>query len=492
MRNILGKYSNYQNVLFISLFFGIIYALISFVNHYMFRTYALDLGAYTNALYDYAHGQWNDSTVFKPVAENLLADHFDIYLMLFSPLSFIFGTYTLLVVQILAVLFGGYGVYVFFKASNKSSVAIFATIYFYLFFGVFSALSFDYHSNVVAATLVPWLFYAVHQKRLWLATFLMLCIIIAKENMSLWLAFILLGMTIEYYKEVWLRYYLLIASVVSFACFFIIISVVMPAFSNAGVYPHFHYSALGNNFSEALVFLLSHPLDSFKILFTNHIQSVNGDYVKLELHVLLVVSGLLFLLRKPQYLVMLIPIYFQKLFHDNVAMWGVANQYSIEFAPILAIGIFKVLSDFKHTKWIKPIAVVVLLLTLGATLKIMDNSVIWFDKKRIRFYQAQHYQQVYDVKSVHKLLSSIPKEAVVSTQTVFLPHLSLRDKVYQFPIIKDATYIVYTEQENTYPLTKKAFQAKIQAIEASGQWDVVHKGSINILLKRDTKSGDKR
>ena len=91
-----------------------IYTLISWVNHYCFRTYTLDLGAYTNALYDYAHFSWNDSTAFKAIPENLLADHFDLYLPLFSPLIFIFGTYTLLVVQLVAVLFCGIGGYCYF------------------------------------------------------------------------------------------------------------------------------------------------------------------------------------------------------------------------------------------------------------------------------------------------------------------------------------------------------------------------------------------
>ena len=57
--------------------FVAIYSLISFVNHYNFRTYALDLGAYTNAIYDYSHFKWNDSTVFKEIQENILADHLD-------------------------------------------------------------------------------------------------------------------------------------------------------------------------------------------------------------------------------------------------------------------------------------------------------------------------------------------------------------------------------------------------------------------------------
>jgi len=159
------KIKDHKYIVLISLFFGVIYSLISLVNHYYFRTYALDLGVYTNALYDYIRFQSNDSCVFKNVGENLLADHFDLYLIFFSPLSLLFGTYTLLIVQIIAVLYGGIGVYTFFKKIKKNiPVAFFATIYFYVFFGVFAAISFDYHSNVVAAALIPWLFYSVARR----------------------------------------------------------------------------------------------------------------------------------------------------------------------------------------------------------------------------------------------------------------------------------------------------------------------------------------
>ncbi|MBD79048.1 MAG: hypothetical protein CL840_09030 [Crocinitomicaceae bacterium] len=108
------NYKALYSLYFTILVFGAIYCLISLTNHYNFRTSALDLGLYTNALYDYVHFQWNDSSVFKMYNENLLADHFDLYLILFSPLSLLFGTYTLLVVQIIALLIGGIGAYRFF------------------------------------------------------------------------------------------------------------------------------------------------------------------------------------------------------------------------------------------------------------------------------------------------------------------------------------------------------------------------------------------
>ena len=51
------KYNSWKYLAIILIVFGTVYVLISFVNHYNFRTYALDLGAYTNALYKYAHFQ---------------------------------------------------------------------------------------------------------------------------------------------------------------------------------------------------------------------------------------------------------------------------------------------------------------------------------------------------------------------------------------------------------------------------------------------------
>ncbi|WP_027418429.1 DUF2079 domain-containing protein [Crocinitomix catalasitica] len=465
-------------------FFGVLYALISLVNHYFFRTYALDLGAYNNALFDYVHFQLNDSTVFKETSENLLADHFDIYLILFAPLSLIFGTYTLLIVQIVFLLFGGAGVYAYFKSSEKTApIALMAAVFFYSFFGVFGAVANDYHSNVIAASLIPWFFYLVRYKKILASSFLLLLLILSKENISLWLVFVCLGLGIEYRKDVYRRNYLLIASVFSGICFVIITSVLMPALANNNQYPHFHYSYLGNSSSEALIHLITHPVESISMLFTNHNNSLGGDFVKMELHVLLLFSGLLFLIKKPHYLLMLVPIYFQKLFHDNYSMWGIGGQYSIEFAPILAIGIFMVVAEFKKQNLIKPIGVIIVCLAIGSTFRTMDNTVYFTNKSQIRFYQKSHYQRDYNVAEVHQELSKIPADAVVSAQSSFLPHLSLRDNIYQFPMIKDAEYIIYSEMENTYPLKDEEFIALTNKLKDASEWQVLYDAEV-IILKR--------
>jgi uncharacterized membrane protein len=480
----MGKKQVNSQLIIIIAFFAIIYSLISLINHYNFRTYALDLGLYTNALYDYIHFKWNDSCVFKVISENLLADHFDLYLIIFSPLSLIFGSYTLLIVQITAILIGGIGVYKYFSIiQSNNNLSLFATIYFYLFFGIFSAVSYDYHSNVIAAMIVPWFFYYFRLKNYACTFILLLLLLVSKENISLWILFICLGLLFDYRKDKKAIRYLLVFASISIIYFLLVTYVVMPSISNNGTYPHFHYSALGNNSYEALKYLISHPIECIKMLFINHINHPSGNYVKLELHTFLLISGLFMLCFKPNYLIMLIPIYFQKLFHDNYIIWSIDAQYSIEFAPILTIGVFSVISKYKKRYLVNTLSAIVLIGTLISTIRTMDNTVVYTNKSKIRIYQPRHYKRNYNVKLIHKYINKIPQNAIISAQSPFLPHLALRDNIYLFPIVKDAEYIILSPKEDPYPISKEIFYSKMEKIMNSKKWQKFFENEDLIIFK---------
>lgn len=488
---LLSRLLQHRSILFLSIGFGLLYGCISLVNHYFFRTATLDLGLYTNALYDYAHFQWNDSSTFRDVKENLLADHFDLYLPLWSPLSWIFGTYTLLVVQILALLMGGWGVYLFFleKGQTKGFSAL-AAAYFYCFFGVFSALAFDYHSNVVAAALLPWFFLKVEQKRYLAAGLWLLFLLAGKENLSLWLFFVLLGLLVHYRAEVDRRKYLLVGASISLLWFVAVTGWVMPAFSAHGAYPHFHYSILGSGPQEALLHLISHPLESLKTLFINHNHHPQGNYVKAELWVLLLVSGGWLLLRKPAFLLMLLPIFGQKLFHDNPNMWGIGQQYSIEFAPIFALGIFLIMSELHSSRLQKLGTWAVVILALAGSFRIMDHTEWYTPKANIRFYQESHYSRDFSVQNWHNALKITPKEATVSAQSAILPHLALRDHCYLFPKIDDAHYVVLSPALEPYPADTTTYNQLLEELQTNGEWQTVHQADLLLIFKRNTATND--
>lgn len=466
----------------IVLAFAVIYSLISLVNHYLLRTYALDLGLYSNALYDYAHFQWNDSTTFKAVPENLLGDHFDFYLILFSPLVWIFGSYTLLVVQIVALLFGGLGVYRYFRENRYMAGA--AMVFFYSFFGVLSALSYDFHDSVVVSSLVPWLLVFTKERKLKWCVFFIILLWIGKENSPLWVSFICFGLSLQLWKEKKWRNFYILSGFSSLVYFLIVLKLIMPALSGDGVYPHFDYSILGGSMVSAVKNLVLHPIDSFNFMISNFNGDPMADNTKAFLFRYLLYSGIILLVFRPSYLIMLIPIFFQKLFHDSPILWGVGFHYCIEFAPILAIGVFEVVGKLKKGSFRKIGAAVVVLSAMMITHERMTEPYFYTPDTNINFLSKNHYKKEYDVKPVYAAFKLIPGNAAVSAQSNLVPHLANRNYCYMYPIVKNAEYVVLAKKDTPYPLNDSTFQVEIKKYQESPDWIKLVDREEVLLVKR--------
>ena len=477
--------STIQTPVLISIFFGIIFCLVSLPNHYFFRTATLDLGLYTNAIYDYAHFSFSDSSSFKENSSNLIADHFDLFLMLISPFSWIFKSWTLLIVQIAFLIAGGWGVYTWLKERNTDEhIGIMGMLFFYLHFSLFSALSFDYHSNVLAAAMLPWFFVFVQRQKILNSILILIAILLCKENMALWMFFVCIGAAWLYRTKAVCKN-LLIMSVLSIVYFFIITAWLMPALHSEKTYVQFNYSVLGSNYSEAFITLLTHPFKIVKTLFINHSASMQGDYTKSECWLFFLFSGGLFLVLRPIWIFMLIPVFLQKFLHDWIQMWGVNDQYVIEFAPIIALGAFDWVGSLKERKTKLLFSTLPLLMALVSTIRLMDRTSARVPKVNVRLYQSAHWKSDLPLDEIHKAISMIPDGAVVSAQSNIQPHLAWRDKAYMFPLIKDAEYICYIKGINTYPLSKSEFNDFTTALENSpSKWAIIFSAEGVWLLKR--------
>ena len=466
--------------------FLIIFCLISFVNHYNFKTANLDLGVYTNALYDYSRFRFNYSEAFKTQEENILASHFDLYLPIFSLCSYLFKSYTLLIVQIVFVLLGGVGVskVVWLKTQNIN-LSRWASVNFFLFFGIYTALAYDYHSNVVAAMLFPWLLYYLYQKKYTLFYLVWFFMIIGQENSSLWLVFIGIGLMFQFRKELKVIKRLMVLVVVSAVYFYVITQYVMPYFRNdGGVGYRFEYAILGDSVGEALVQMISQPFTMLKyMVYENDWSKVS--LVKIELIVSVLLSGGLFLYKKPSFLIMLIPIFFQKLLHNNPAIWGVGFHYSIAFSVVLSVGAFLVIGSLENHKVRSVLTSVLVISSLVVTIRIMDNPIGYVNKGNIRFYQQAHYERNYELNLLKEELDIVPHDAIVSTQSSIIPNLSYRDKIYLFPNVKDAEYIIYSKYEDTYPLGKEQVLKELFSYIQAPEWErIVDKEYCTILKRR--------
>ncbi len=470
--------------------FGIIYCSISLVNHYLLRTYGWDLGIINNSMFDYAHFRWNNGEIMYPNSkfDNLLGDHFTLYPLIISPLSWIFGTYTLLLFQVAAILWGGYGVYKFvYQLNSNHKLALLSTIQFYSIFGIYSALGFDYHDNVIAAMFVPWLLYYFHKEDWLKASIYLVLILIGKENMALWAFFISIGTMMLYYKERKKVIYSCIFAAASIV-YFIGIMKLMPTLSPAQTeYAHWDFSALGPTMGDAFETIFTRPKYVFTLLLENHLNIPEGIGSKSELHYVVLLSGGIALIYRPQFLIMLLPIYGQKLFNDQFARWGICHHYSIEFAPILAIATGWMVNDLtikdNRKFWL---AIAFTLLTIATTLSILDSRVSkYFNKDNERFYAKRHWTRKYDVKLVYNNLHFIPSDAALSAQSMLCPHLAFREKIYHYPYIGDAEYIaLLPKDQNVYPLTKEEYRNRMQELRNNPEWVVVVENESLIVFKR--------
>ena len=476
-----------RSVYFILLFFGIIFSSVSLVNHYNFRTYAYDLGIYNNAIYDYAHFRWNDCMLMQPQFKNILSDHFNLLIIFISPLYWIFGSYTLLVVQIAAILFGGYGIFLFFRSrTDKEYIPLLAMIHFFSIWGIYSALSFDYHDNVVGTMFVPWFFYYFDKQDWKKALLFFSLLLISKENMALWAIFIGIGLVLLNLKDRQKQKYAALFSVLAAVYFIVIVKAVIPSFANdSREYLHFKYAALGNNFSEAFVTIIKHPGYVFNLLFENHLKDPDANGIKSELHYMILISGGYTLLYRPQYLIMLIPIYAQKLFNDDYVKWGLNVQYSIEFVPVLTIALFSWLLTIERKKYALYVSVIATALTFYSTISALDHRVSkWYSPEANRFYSGSHYKRDFDVKKMHAALKLIPDNAVVSAQSPLVSHLAFRDFIYQYPDVFNSEYILLSEKESTYPLSQEEYNKKKNEYLNSTEWEIIYNENPLLIFKR--------
>ena len=182
---------------------------------------------------------------------------------------------------------------------------------------------------------------------------------------------------------------------------------------------------------------------------------------------------------------LLVPLV-SKMCYDDSAIWSIDCHYSIEFAPVITLGLFLVLSKLKPLELQKKLALMACVFSFAISIRLMDHTVYRHDYQRLRIYQKGHYSRGHNIQIIHQYLKQIPTNAAVSAQSPLLPHLAYRDQAYQYPMVKNADYIVLSRVEpETYPIDKQALIRGLNDSIASGRWVVVvNRLEISILKRK--------
>jgi len=479
---------NYSLILVITIF-GIIYSLISFPNHYLFRTNALDLGMFNHAIFQFSHLKM---AVFSLGVRGhivpYLGDHFSLITILISPLYYIFGSYTLLIIQIAAILFGGFGVYKYAQLYIQNKLIVLFVVQFFSIWGIYTALAFDFHTNVLAAMFLIWFvyYYTLRMKTGSLVFFIL--IIISKENMALWMIFILIGLMlkggVKNYKN-WFKFEIPLI-LISLIYFFVVMGIIMPWLLEGKGYNQLaRYNALGETLPEIITYIFHHPINTLELLWQNTTGKAYYANTKLITYQMILLSGGIALIARPYYLVMLIPIFAQKMFTNNPGMWGLKGQYSIEFVPILSLALIDFIASIKRKSLANILLFLTLIGTIAATISKLNYRKIAFNKTNIQFYQIQHYKSPLNIEAIYQGIKLIPDNVSLSVNSRLAPHLAFRDTIFLFPHIKKVNYIALIANNSSYyPMKKKSFTKKINELKNNNKWDILYNKNDLLILKR--------
>jgi uncharacterized membrane protein len=478
------------------LLFGLIYCSISLVNHYNFRTAALDLGMFNHALYSFSHGKMNHFTLdleaFGPV---YFADHFSPITLLYVPFYYIFGSWTLLIIQIAAILFGAWGTYEVAQFKLQfTHKPIFILVIFLAQWAIVSALSFDFHNNVIAAMFVPWLYYHYLKKEKAKVILYFVLMLMCKENIALWLVFIVIGFMLEnglkHFFKTFKTYLAFEIPLLLFAAiyFYIIVGKVMPALGEGhAVNQIARFGHLGDSIGEIIKFVFTHPIDTFKMFFESTMDDPISFGIKKELHLVILFSGGIALFLRPAYFIMLIPIYAQKLLAADFGFWGISGQYSIEYTPIIALAFIDLIKVLRNWKFKSVFIYLSVILVIGTNLvTLRTRKTPWYDRTTSDFTSKIHYSSDgLNVSYLHKELAKIPSDIPLSVMSCLAPHLANRDRIYHFPVIKDAEMIVVLKDKRSfYPLNKEDFDKKIKELIDSKEFKLVKDENLLVILKK--------
>lgn len=136
------------------------------------------------------------------------------------------------------------------------------------------------------------------------------------------------------------------------------------------------------------------------------------------------------------------------LFSQHPFLIRFSHQYPLLFIPFFFVAYvygLRTLERWLGESWRIPLAVFFIVLAVAGT----------------RFRSL-----VPDLPSPHALAAGqffrqVPARAALSAQSDLIPHLSQRMKLYHFPDVADAEYVVLDMKGNTWPLTRNDYEQRV-------------------------------
>lgn len=421
------------------------------MRHFAFHSHGLDLGIFGQLLWSAANGYGLHSSV---LGRHFLGEHFSPILYIFVPGYRLWPHPAyLLLIQTLALALAAVPLYRIAASELRSTNwGVFFSFLYLCYQPMRNANLFDFHPVTFATPLLMLAFYFLH-KRKDLAFLLVLCAALACKEVIAGIVFIF-GVYILLVQKRRVFGGLLAAS--GIAAFFAIIYLVIPHFREEPYAFVWRYSYLGPDLPAILTTIVTRPLYVAHHVFTveklQYIWRVFGPL------------GLLSFL-SPSQLLLAVPTLAQSLLSNFPFQYGINFWYTSPLTPFVFIsavfGAKRLLSRKSVTTSVISIArgrgTALPAILIVLTVVLFGVSPIL----RINYNWPTGYSRYVN----ENILSKISADASVSGQDPFVPHLTNRKQLYQFPVVKNADYVVLDSRANMHVSDDEYFRRAEQLMD---------------------------
>jgi uncharacterized membrane protein len=465
---------------FLCLCFFVVACLQSLTLHYNFFSNNADLGFHNHLVYKFSHFKAPSTTLWNvngTYLSNCFGDHVTGLMPLNSQLYWLFGSYTLLIVQILYMLIGARGLYKLISFRCKhTGLALFGVLLFFTHYSVYAALDFDAHDNVYGAMFLPWILYHYYRRNLRGFILCLLVFLIARDDMAL--TGMCMGLSLLIFDWKRERIYGLSCFLISLGYFMLAFYVIIPNLSPfaGGGYNAWRFAALGNNIPEVMQTVFTRPLYTLSMFV--------DDPAKQDKFIYFLWTGGALLLFQPRFILFVFPTFFITCMSYDWGLWGNMNHYNIIFSVVLPFVIVLCVYRFRHAFIRNALLLIALYLNIQYLNENFFRDWTHFD----RIFSAEFYHKRKAAPEIREMLGLIPPDAPVSASNHLTPHLAFRDKAYWFPDINDAEYVaINADMADTqfYPMkSAEDFKAAIRKLKDDPAWDTIYDKEGVLLFKK--------
>lgn len=444
------------------------YATWSLLLHRSYHSNGWDLGLIDQVIWNTAHGRWFEYS-FRDIS--YVGDHWQPILLLLVPLKWVStGPESLLVAQ--AALLGAAAVPLYFAARRliANEAGAWAVVAAYcLGLGVTRAVAFDFHTEAFVPLLVFTSLWALATERLGWFIASSLAILLFKEDGALvavscgWVAAFAFGRRRS-------------------AIFLVSTAVIYGAIVNVWLIPHFRggdlnpfaerYGYLGKSVTEVASTMVTRP--GLVIDQLSHPGTVAA--------VLWLLSGVAFLpLMAPRLLPGLVLVTLPPLLAQDESQSHLQLHYMLVPATVALVIATLVIANRSRKPTGRGTPAAAALIAFASILVFIWRSPLppslVADWERFR---VDRHARASDA-----IVAMIPPGEVVSAQSAFVPHLDERAKIYQFPRVVNARFVI-TDKYGPIPADDLAagYWPCLQALPVLG-FDVIRQDDgISVWEKR--------